>query len=305
MAEGDRLSGHRAVQQRDPVLAGRYYERCAREVRFYREVGRAGRAPVPHLFHAAEDGTTRRVVLVLEDLSAGRPGDVLQGCSVDEAAAVVDVLAPFHARWWGERAPADAFPRWGTDADERQERYEERAGVFLERYAETLSPDVRSIVERLRSRLGSLVAALANRPQTLVHADLHLDNLIFGRSGPRPSVAVLDWQTAVIGPPAVDVAFFLCDSLSITDRRRAEGSLCDHYVERLEANGVASYSVDDLQRDSRAALLLLLAGTIGWLASVDRADLVGRERALQDAAIGDGRLLAALRDHDVAVLLGD
>ena len=230
---------------------------------------------------------------------------MLQGCSIDEAADVIEVLAPFHARWWGERAPADAFPHWGTDGDARQKRYDERTGVFLERYVDTLPADVRSIVERLRSRLARLVAAMAKRPQTLIHADLHLDNVIFGRSGARRSVAVLDWQTTVIGPAAVDVVPFLIDSLSIADRRRAEGPLFDRYVELLDANGVAEYSVDDLRRDSRVALLLRLAGTIGWLASVDRADLVGRERALQDAAIGDGRLLEALRDHDVAALLDD
>jgi hypothetical protein len=41
MAQADVVSGYRARQERDPSLARRYYERCAREERFYREIGAA------------------------------------------------------------------------------------------------------------------------------------------------------------------------------------------------------------------------------------------------------------------------
>jgi hypothetical protein len=294
LAEGYGVSRHRAMQQRDPVLAGRYYERCAREVRFYREVGVGKGAPVPRLYYAAEDAKSRRVVLVLEDLSTGRPGDALHGCSVDEAALLLEAIAPFHARWWGQRAPVAVFPRWGTDGDVRQVRYDAQVGVFLERYGDKVPGDALTIVERLRSQLGSVIERLAMRPHTLIHADLHLDNVIFDSSGLSPSVAVVDWQTTVIGPAAVDVALFLFGALSVDDRRRAEDALLEHYVELLGANGVVGYSRDDLRLDCGMALLSLFAGTVGWLASVDRNDLAGRERALQDAALGNGRLLAAL-----------
>jgi len=297
MAEAYGVSGHRAMQQRDPVLAGRYYERCAREVRFYREVCVSNGAPVPRLYYAADEPTSRRVVLVLEDLSTGRPGDVLHGCSVDEAALLLEAIAPFHARWWGERAPVAMFPRWGTDGDARQGRYDAQVGVFLERHGDKLPADALTIVERLRSQLGSVIATLAVRPHTLIHADLHLDNIIFDTSGQRPPVAVVDWQTTVIGPAAVDVVLFLVGSLSVDDRRRAENALHGYYVDLLGANGVVGYSLDDLRLDCETALLSLLAGTVGWLAGVDRNDLAGRERALQDAALGDGRLLAALLDQ--------
>jgi len=296
MAEGYGVSGHRATQQRDPVLARRYYERCAREAQFYREAGFAKGAPVPRLYYAAENAKSRLVVLLLEDLATGRPGDVLRGCTVDDAALVLEAIAPFHARWWGERAPVAAFPRWGTDSDARQDRYEAQVGVFLERYGDKLPADALTIVERLRSQLGSIIETLAMRPHALIHADLHLDNIIFDSSGLRPSVAVVDWQTTVIGPAAVDVALFLFGSLSVDDRRRAEEALLEHYVELLCANGVVGYSLDDVRLDCGMALLSLLAGTVGWLASVDRNDLAGRERALQDAALGDGRLLAGLLD---------
>ena len=46
--------------------------------------------------------------------------------------------------------------------------------------------------------------------------------------------------------------------------------------------------------DCRLALLWHLAGTAGWLAGVGPARLVGRERALVEAAVGDGRLVETL-----------
>jgi hypothetical protein len=133
-------------------------------------------------------------------------------------------------------------------------------------------------------------------------ADLHLDNLIFDARGGR-SVVVLDWQTVSVGAPARDLAPFLFGSLSPEDRRISERVLLDRYAELLAAYGVRGYSREDLGLDCRLALLALLAGTIVWIGSLDADELSERERALQDAAIADGRLTTALLDHDVGALL--
>jgi Phosphotransferase enzyme family len=296
MAQGNVLSGYRALQERDPALARRYYKRCVREERFYREVGAT---LAPALYYSAVDDDRRRVVLLLEDLTAGRQGDILDGCSIEDAALVIEEIAAFHARWWGERAPVHAFPRGGGDHDARQERYAGQAEVFLDRYGDALPPAVRRLLDGLRSCFAGVLAALAAGPQTLIHADLHLDNVIFdGRSDGRSAV-VLDWQTASVGSPAWDVALFLFGSLSIEDRRAAEDALLDRYATLIGEHGVRDYGVDDLRRDCRLALLAVLGGTVGWLTSLDANELTGRERALQEAVLADGRLFAALLDHDV------
>jgi hypothetical protein len=61
--------------------------------------------------------------------------------------------------------------------------------------------------------------------------------------------------------------------------------------------------VDELRADCGRALLLRLAGTIGWLTNITGDDLTARERALQNAAITNGRLAAALLDYDTAALI--
>ena len=302
MAPGDAVSGYRALQEREPARMRAHFERCSREACFYREVG----APfAPELYYSAVDDALQRVVLLLEDVGGGRQGDALLGCSIEDAARVIEHLAQFHARWWGERAARLGFPSWGGDAAGRQERYAQRVERFVEGYGDSLPSHVSDLVWRLRTRLGAVADAMDARPRTLIHADLHLDNMIFSARESGRSVVVLDWQTVSAGPPAWDVALFLVGSLSPEDRCAAEGELFRLYAEHLFAHGVHGYSADDLRCDYGLALLALLAGTVGWLTTLRREDLTGRERALHEAALGDGRLIAALSDHDVERLLDE
>jgi hypothetical protein len=297
MAVDDASSGYRKRQERDPALRRRYYERCAREERFYREVGARC---APELLYSAVDD--ERVVLLFEDLSGGRQGDVLTGCSVDEAALVVAEIAAFHARWWRERAPREGFALLVREPGEWQERFERQVETLLERYGDTVPSEVARIASKMRARLASVAGTLYGRPRTLVHGDLHLDNVLFDGRG-AGTVAVLDWQTISFSAPAWDLTLFLVDSLSIEDRRAAEGDLLDGYLAALAEHGVGDYSLDELRHECRLSLLLLLAGTVGWLANLDPSELSGREHTLHERALGDGRLAAALVDHDVELLL--
>jgi hypothetical protein len=299
MAQDEFASGHRTAQERDAALMDQYYERCAREVRFYREIAPAF---APTMYYGAADEAYRRVILLLEDLSGGRQGDVLVGCSIDDAALVVEELAPFHARWWGERAPA-GFRHVGPGPRARQERYDVRVEPYLDRVGDRVPSAVVDIVQRLRPRLGAVIGEMRERPQTLIHNDLHLDNLLFDPPDYRP-VVVLDWQTVAVGPPAADVVMSLFTSLSVEDRRAGEAELLDRYVTLLAAHGVRGYSMHDLRRDCGLALLTLLAGTVVGLANLDTEGLTERERELHESALAaDSRLVAALLDHDVGRLL--
>jgi Ecdysteroid kinase-like family len=297
MAKGDAVSGHRAVQERDSALMRLYYDRCVRELRFYREIAVSF---APMLYYSAADEAHHRVALLLEDLSGGRQGDVLEGCSIEDARLVIDQVAPFHARWWGDRASVSRFAVAGRDPRERQERFDGQYDLFIERYGDRLPPGISDVVERLRSRLADVASALDTRQKTLIHGDLHLDNLLFDARGDGRSVTVLDWQTVSIGSPAWDVALFLFGSLSVDDRRTAESELFDRYVGLLSAHGVRGFSSEDLRLDCGLAVLLALAGTVGWLATVDR-DASARERALQDAVLSDGRLFTAVLDYASSV----
>jgi aminoglycoside phosphotransferase (APT) family kinase protein len=231
-------------------------------------------------------------VLLLEDVG-GRQGDVLAGCSAEEAAGVFEAIASVHAGRWA----TDGFPPWTTDPAARQARYAERVDAFLERYGDVVPAPVATIAAALRTRLGEVAEELRAGASTLIHGDLHLDNMLFDAGG-RP-VAILDWQSAVIGPPAWDLALFLSSSLAVEERRAAEDGLLRGY---LAALGVPGYTEERLRRDYALALLAVFAGMIGWLAAPEREEATARERAVRRAAVADGRLAAALLDHGRSAL---
>jgi Phosphotransferase enzyme family len=273
------------------------WEQGEREVRFYRELDGA---PMPNTYYADADHVQRRAILLLEDLTGGRQGDVLEGCSVDDARSVLEAMAPFHAQHWDGRSAPFWLRHEELDPQARQARYVARVERFARLYGSVVPDDVLRLVEQLRARLGDVIVQLEGGPQTLIHADLHLDNLLFDPRPERP-VVVLDWQTTRVGNPASDVAFFIFGSLDVEDRRSVESALFDEYVALLVEHGVTGYDHDRLLSDSRLALLAWLNGVVGWLVGPepDRE----RMRAVREAAFFDGRLVAALRDHDVASLL--
>lgn len=162
MADTAKASGYRAVQERDWERRQRYYERAAREVRFYRQVGAA---MAPTMYYADADDATRRVILLLEDVSEGKQGDVLLGCSVAEAGHVIDELSVFHAHWWEERASRCDFPRSPFHPRDRQERYAQRVEPFLARFGNDLPADLVPIISELRFRLAAVAGALYEAPR--------------------------------------------------------------------------------------------------------------------------------------------
>ena len=169
---------------------------------------------------------------------------------------VIDQIAPFHARG-GETALASGFPVSGQ-TPARQERYAGQVD-FVERSA----TGCRRPRRRPRSTSSQLVAwpRAAHREKTLIHADLHLDNMLFDARGDGRSVTVLDWQTVSVGSRLGRRAV----PLRIVERRgsRAAETSCSSLPRPPLTHGVREYTIEELRHDCGLALLLLLAGTSG------------------------------------------
>jgi len=232
------------------------------------------------------------MLLLLEDLSAGELGDALLGCTVERAAGVIDRLAAFHAHWWG-RANHGWLPSWVGDPAERAARFRRQLDIVLDRYGERFPPVFAELARELANGYEPILRALAVSPTTVIHGDLHLDNLIFTGDG----VVLLDSQGVAVGPAIVDLGLFIVSSLSVADRRAAEMDLLARYHRALVAGGVGNYSLDDLIADYRRSLVWQLAGITGWLARVELMSLEGRERAFVEALFDPGQVVAACRDH--------
>lgn len=303
-ANRDTPSAYRASQEKDMTAARRYFERCAREVEFYQQAVPLNILPVPRLYYGAVDDATGRVILVLEDLSTTRPGDALHGCSIADATLVIEQLAHFHARWWNHSrlSTFSWLPQWGGDAQIAQNRYIQCIDPFLQRFGSRVPKKVREIIDALTTSYGTVRIRLRQSPTTMIHADLHLDNILFSLSSHGPGVIVLDWQSVARGRCAIDLALFLFGSLETTARRTVENDLLRRYHELLRAGGVTGYEFSELLEDCRLVLLWLLGAKIVWLGSLDLASLNRRELALVEASLAVDSFTALL-DHDAGSLL--
>jgi thiamine kinase-like enzyme len=276
-------------QEKDETAVRRPFERSAREVTFYRQIAPLIPLRVPHLYYGAVDETTGRVILVLEDFPTTRDGDGLHGCSRTDAALVIDQLARFHAQWWNH-SQLDAFswlPLWGGDSHVAQSRYVQFIGPFLQRFGSRVPKRVREVIDALATGYGDVRERLKRSPVTLIHGDLHLDNLLFAPPQHEPGVTVLDWQSVARGRGVIDLAIFLFESLDTTTRRAVEGDLLRQYHGLLLAGGVTGYDFSQLIEDCRLVLLWLLGANVVWRGSLGIDDLSGREQVLVDSLTED------------------
>jgi hypothetical protein len=291
-------SSYRQAQAQDAVLERRYVERCQREATFYREV--APTTPLaPHAYAALTEPDDNRLLLLLEDLSEGEPGDALIGCSVDQARVVIDEIASHHAHWWQHPTLAEMpwLSPWANDPQASAARFRGQIDPVLKRFGDRIPVRVQSVIRHLPDHYADILAALTGSPSTMIHADLHLDNVIFLRYPSGQSAKVIDWQSVSRGLAAVDLATFIVGSLDAPTRRAAEIDLLRRYHDTISDAGVTNYSFDQLLTDMRRALLWQLAGTVGWLARVDLSTLEGRELALVEAIFAKGRVFAAVLDY--------
>jgi hypothetical protein len=136
---------------------GRFY---AREVAFYRWVAPAVPLHVPHCYYADYEAALHAHVLLLEDLAPVRTDDLLQGVSVDIAAAYTRCMAIFHAHWWEQprlKTLAVHFPPHGVRFAEGNAAHLARGLAVMRLY---LSQKTCSLATTLRQdRIASMVVS--------------------------------------------------------------------------------------------------------------------------------------------------
>ena len=235
------------------------------EVNFYRHLQDGLRVRTPRCYYASLDLDTNEFVLLLEDISFGRQGDQLAGCTPDRAALAIAEMVGLHAPHWGDES-LEQF-------DWLHRSTEANAGMlaaivqslypgFLERYADRLPDDVIALSEQVVASL-DMRDATRPRPWTVAHNDFRLDNLLFGDES--TPVVVVDWQTCVYGPGISDLAYFIGGGLSVEDRRAHERDLVRDYHSRMQAAGV-TLSWDELwaqyRRYTISGLIMAIAASM-------------------------------------------
>lgn len=206
-----------------------------RESAFYEHVAAASdHSAFAACFYNGRDIERDRWALLVEFVDADE-FDFFAGATEQQASAAIDALAALHASWWNgatEFAWMPGFDRSGVGG--LQPHWIQSLPAFVERYGHVLPGETAAWVLEFAPRLAAWSAAAAEEPLTLVHADYRIDNLLFRGD----AVTIVDWQTAMRAPAAMDVSCFIATSLTVDERRGREAALIDGYLSGLAAHGV-------------------------------------------------------------------
>ena len=136
-----------------------------RELLFRSECGELLRGCIPRLLSAWPMPSPSVEVLVLEDVAPATQGDVLHGCTADEADAVVRLLARLHSGSWkvaGGHAPEPAALE--STIDGTMHRWRDRLTRASERFPDALVPSVSSRTGDLPERVADAGERLGSGP---------------------------------------------------------------------------------------------------------------------------------------------
>lgn len=255
---------------------GNLFDFYHREIRFYREIARDVELRAPRHYYSNMDREAQQYILLIEDLAPACVGDQATGCSLAQARLAVESIARFHATWWesprlaqiGEWMPAINAPVQQVAAG----AYAQAWQPFLDMFGATLSPEVKSVCERIGSNVVKIQTAFAQPPLTISHGDFRVDNLFFADDGGELQLAVADWQISTLGRGTFDVAYLLCGGLPSELRREYERELVRLYHDTLVTNGVTGYSFEQCWDDYRLGALFQFVYIVIAVGTLDAAN---------------------------------
>src|SRR5262249_57540927 len=123
--------------------------------------------------------------------------------------------------------------------------------VALEAFGDSLPTGGRALGERIIKRLEGILAAFLKGTRTLVHFDYRADNLFIDELTRKAPIVVVDWQLAMWGLGAYDVARLAGGSIPPAERGGHHEEIVECWHEGLMAGGVTDYSRDEAGADFR------------------------------------------------------
>ena len=287
------IEGNRAV-----ALHFKLYER---EVRFYRAIAPKVTARAPRCYGAEIDPINGDCVVLLEDLSAYRTGDQVEGCSAAQAKEIIEAVAPLHASFWGKVDDTDLD--WVPHIDGDRQIEGMTGGCVagwdpaIAQFGGVIAEEIKAAKDRFLPAVPELHRMMGRRTQTLIHGDVRLDNLMFGTNSNQHPVVLLDWSMTV-SSGLHDIAYLLSQNVTTAERRAHEKALLEHYRAQLAEQGV-DYPMDKIWDDYRVAVLYLFTYAIVIAGTLDPSNERGSAFMRELMA----RASATVVDHDLLTLL--
>ena len=234
--------------------------------------------PTPAVYLAEVSDDDSGTLILMEDLGDARMADQVAGADLADAQAVIDVGAQLHAAWWESPHLDDLTwlrplnnPAYMAVGDQ----YAQSWPVFAEMFSSAPAAAL-EVGELIGGQLpASYDWLMTNRPTTLAHTDFRLDNFFFGRPG--APVTVIDWQLTVRSIGAMDVGYFIVQSLTTEMRREHGEALLRRWHQGLVDRGVTGYSWEDAQADFHDSVMLQMSIPVISAANLDPANERGKQ----------------------------
>lgn len=232
-----------------------------REIRFYREVAPCTPIRVPRMFATIMEPADNVFILVMEDLKGLTTGDQVTGMSRAQVLAAVRTIAPLHALWWnGDQR--QALP-WVPSVEQQlkmlsltPENLRHAWPLFLENFGDAVPPGGRALGERIIQHLEGILAAFVKGTRTLVHFDYRADNLFMDDLTREAPIVVVDWQLAMWGLGAYDIARLVGGSILPGERGGHHEEIVECWHQGLLAGGVTGYTIKQAWHDYRLSAIV-------------------------------------------------
>ncbi len=184
-----------------------------------------------------------------------------------------------------EQLPSSSLiSEWGTGTHghakphtRRIRRFRTRSENFMQYHLhhESSAPEIPEVLNWIGEHLEACLEKSAQWPSALIHGDLHPENIII-----RPKdVSILDWQTASLGSPLLDITRLLMDGAP-----DLEADECIHLTETIakeyEDLGGKSPSTLRCTENCAIASILAYAGFISGWGGKSKSQLSSREYRL-------------------------
>ena len=215
----------------------------AREIVFYRDIAPSAPFKTARCYAASIAAENTDFTVVMEDVGHLRTLNQLEGVSLADAGVLLDVLADFHAQWWGdERLPGmtATFPPLSNPVYHMVLPSFWDAGwpAVLEHTPASVPAGTEGIGAIWSGKCKWMLDNLLE-PSTLCHGDYRADNQMFDGADP----VILDFQIVGAGSGMYDVGYFISQSIAPEVREGHDRELVDRYLARLATHGI------DVDRD--------------------------------------------------------
>lgn len=227
-----------------------------REATFHRVVAPTAPIRTAKAWVAEIDNASGAATLVFEDLGKLESFDDNKTVSVERVENSLVKLASLHAMYW-QSSELETMDWLAHPAESGVDQVStERFAALWPRLAESGAYDLSStqlrLGELLSTKLEGVYEALHRGPKTLIHADLHQENLFFDEDNP----VFIDWAAAERANPAKDIAKLTASCLEPGTVSHEQPRLIRRYREEL---GRSDVLLKQLERDVHLATCHYLA----------------------------------------------